>query len=170
MSREIVEKLAEEFHIAYEELAPTFSYKTRKASAVPWKDVPEQNKRLMCAVIEKAMLPKLADERKPMECGHPRACWVELKAEAPDGSMQGYAAECSACAERERVRERCASAAIGVSMAPSEMPNDRLMLAQDVRRRCVETIRQLDLTKDLAPSTEEDGPAPASRSNDRPHN
>ncbi|KKM92102.1 hypothetical protein LCGC14_1221710 [marine sediment metagenome] len=41
-------------------------------------------------------------------------------------------------------------------MAPSEMPNDRLMLAQDVRRRCVETIRQLDLTKDLAPSTEEE--------------
>ena len=50
------------------ELAPTFSYKTRKASAVPWKDVPEQNKRLMIAVVEKAMLPEierlLADERE----------------------------------------------------------------------------------------------------------
>ena len=52
--------------------------------------------------------------------------------------------------EREKVRETCASAVIGVSMAPSEMVNDRLMLAQDVRRRCMETIRQLDLTKLVA--------------------
>lgn len=44
------EKLAQIFHETYERLAPEFSYQTRKASAVPWEDVPENNKRLMVAV------------------------------------------------------------------------------------------------------------------------
>ncbi|KKM92101.1 hypothetical protein LCGC14_1221700 [marine sediment metagenome] len=57
------EKLAEQFHESYEELAPAFSYKTRKASAVPWKDVPEQNKKLMIAVSEKVMVPTIQQAR-----------------------------------------------------------------------------------------------------------
>ena len=44
------EKLAQQFHETYERLAPDHGYETRKASAVPWHDVPEQNKRLMIAV------------------------------------------------------------------------------------------------------------------------
>lgn len=44
------EALARRFHETYEALAPTFGYETRRASAVPWEDVPEQNKRLMIAV------------------------------------------------------------------------------------------------------------------------
>lgn len=44
------EELARRFHETYERLAPSFGYETRKASAVPWADVPEQNKRLMIAV------------------------------------------------------------------------------------------------------------------------
>jgi hypothetical protein len=44
------ELLAQKLHESYERLAPNFGYKTRDASAVPWKDVPEQNKRLMIAV------------------------------------------------------------------------------------------------------------------------
>jgi len=44
------EKLARLFHDTYERLAPAFSYKTRKASAVPWADVPPNNKGLMIAV------------------------------------------------------------------------------------------------------------------------
>lgn len=44
------EELAQKFHETYERLAPDFGYKTREASAVPWKDVPEQNKKLMIAV------------------------------------------------------------------------------------------------------------------------
>ena len=44
------EALARQFHEAYERLAPSFGYQTRKASAVPWADVPEQNKTLMIAV------------------------------------------------------------------------------------------------------------------------
>jgi ABC-type nitrate/sulfonate/bicarbonate transport system ATPase subunit len=42
--------VAQAFHEAYERLAPSFGYKTREASAVPWEDVPEQNKNLMIAV------------------------------------------------------------------------------------------------------------------------
>lgn len=41
---------AKAFHEAYERLAPSFGYETRKESAVPWEQVPEQNRALMTAV------------------------------------------------------------------------------------------------------------------------
>lgn len=44
------ETVARMFHDAYERLAPSFGYKTREASAVPWDDVPEPNRSLMIAV------------------------------------------------------------------------------------------------------------------------
>src|SRR5207253_2058401 len=52
----------------YERLAPSFGYQTRKASAVPWSEVPEANKRLMVAVAA-AVRPLIeaearADERR----------------------------------------------------------------------------------------------------------
>ena len=46
------EELAQLFHEEYERRAPEFGYETRKLSAVPWEDVPEQNKQLMVAVAE----------------------------------------------------------------------------------------------------------------------
>ena len=44
-------EIAKAFHETYETLAPRFDYKTREASAVPWEEVPEQNKQLMIAVV-----------------------------------------------------------------------------------------------------------------------
>jgi hypothetical protein len=44
------EELAALFHAEYERLAPDFSYETRKASAVPWDQVPDNSRRLMIAV------------------------------------------------------------------------------------------------------------------------
>lgn len=44
------EKLAEKFHTLYEAFAPEYSYETRAESAVPWEEVPEQNKKLMIRV------------------------------------------------------------------------------------------------------------------------
>ncbi len=49
------EQLARLFHKTYEELAPDFNYETRKASAKPWTDVPENNRRLMIAVAERIL-------------------------------------------------------------------------------------------------------------------
>jgi hypothetical protein len=46
------EKLAERFHELYEHLAPKFGYETRKASAKPWAEVPENNRKLMTTVCE----------------------------------------------------------------------------------------------------------------------
>ena len=46
------EMIAKAFHEAYEKLAPEFGYKTREASAVPWEDVPQQNKDLMIRTVE----------------------------------------------------------------------------------------------------------------------
>lgn len=47
--------VAQAFHEAYERLAPEFAYETREASAVPWKDVPQNNKELMIAVAREIM-------------------------------------------------------------------------------------------------------------------
>jgi hypothetical protein len=52
------ELLARTFHEAYEELAPSFGYQTRKDSRQPWERVPEDNKRLMVATAE-AVIAKL---------------------------------------------------------------------------------------------------------------
>ncbi len=49
-------ELARLFHETYEKLAPDFNYKTRKASAKPWLDVPENNRKLMIAVATKILL------------------------------------------------------------------------------------------------------------------
>lgn len=46
------EAVARAFHETYETLAPHFGYDTREESAVPWADVPEQNKRLMRATVD----------------------------------------------------------------------------------------------------------------------
>lgn len=43
-------QLAQLFHETYERLAPAFGYETREASAKPWAEVPDTNKRLMIAV------------------------------------------------------------------------------------------------------------------------
>ncbi len=58
------ERLAQAFHEAYEELAPQFGYKTREASAVPWADVPENNKRLMIATCERVARAAIEEEGK----------------------------------------------------------------------------------------------------------
>lgn len=46
-----VERIARAFHENYERLAPDYGYRTRRASAVPWSEVPAKNKRLMRATI-----------------------------------------------------------------------------------------------------------------------
>lgn len=41
------ERLARSFHAHYERLAPRFGNATRPNSAVPWDQLPEQNRELM---------------------------------------------------------------------------------------------------------------------------
>lgn len=47
--------IARVFHDTYERLAPKYGYETRKDSAVPWEQVPEKNRRLMIAVVERLL-------------------------------------------------------------------------------------------------------------------
>ena len=49
------EKVAREFHETYERLAPSFGYETRPESAVPWEQVPENNRNLMVAVVRSVL-------------------------------------------------------------------------------------------------------------------
>lgn len=46
------EMIAGIFHATYETLAPEHGYETRKASAVAWEDVPENNRALMIATVQ----------------------------------------------------------------------------------------------------------------------
>lgn len=55
------EQLAQRFHEAYERLAPSYGYETRKDSAKPWSEVPEKNRNLMTAVCGE-MLALLKDD------------------------------------------------------------------------------------------------------------
>ena len=50
------EVIARRFHEEYEHLAPHFHYETRRESAVPWDDVPANNKALMVAVVNALLL------------------------------------------------------------------------------------------------------------------
>lgn len=45
------ERIAREFHEAYERLAAFYGYTTRPESAVPWDDVPQMNRELMIATV-----------------------------------------------------------------------------------------------------------------------
>lgn len=49
------EHAARRAHEAYERLAPTYGYRTREESAVPWRQVPVRNRRLMIAVQEELL-------------------------------------------------------------------------------------------------------------------
>jgi hypothetical protein len=64
------EQLAQFFHESYERLAPQFGYKTRKESAKPWADVPEQNRKLMTAVCAEVLTQaaaQLAEKEREIE-------------------------------------------------------------------------------------------------------
>lgn len=51
MRRDTADQVARRFHEAYERLAPEHGYDTRPESAVPWEQVPANNKALMRAVV-----------------------------------------------------------------------------------------------------------------------
>lgn len=54
-NQQTVEALARQFHEMYERLAPEYGYETRPESAVPWEDVPENNRALMQAVVAEVL-------------------------------------------------------------------------------------------------------------------
>lgn len=61
------ERIAQAFHETYERLAPAHHYETRKASAVPWEDVPEQNRNLMVAVVSDLLDRRVIHASTPFE-------------------------------------------------------------------------------------------------------
>ena len=107
------EALAQRFHEAYERLAPSFGYETREASAKPWADVPDQNKRLMIAVCGE-MLAALSQQPSPVAVGDLAAFGASEAA--------GYLYP-----DEDQRKERaafCESAAHAVSTTPSEGADD----------------------------------------------
>lgn len=49
------QELAQFFHETYERLAPEHRYETRVLSAVPWEEVPADNKALMIATAARVL-------------------------------------------------------------------------------------------------------------------
>ena len=56
------ERIAKRFHEVYEELAPHHGYETRRESAVPWDQVPEQNRGLMIDVVDALLNEDVIEE------------------------------------------------------------------------------------------------------------
>lgn len=99
------ERLAQMFHEAYERLAPSFGYETRKASAKPWAEVPANNRALMTTVaaeILAALRPTAATcgiengEKQPCvkPAGHTGNCRVALR---PEPTPAERAPTCATC-------------------------------------------------------------------------
>lgn len=78
------DEVARLFHEAYERLAPSFGYETRKASAVPWLDVPDNNRRLMTAVVGEVRAALEAAEPIPDE---PEIAAIRERADLPDAAV-----------------------------------------------------------------------------------
>lgn len=49
------EWIARCFHAAYERRAPEFGWETQERSRTEWDDVPEENRKLMIAVVEELL-------------------------------------------------------------------------------------------------------------------
>lgn len=84
------DELAQRFHEAYERLAPSFGYETRRESAVPWAQVPENNRRLMTATVLEAVRP-LMDRIREMEDEIGRLRSWELAGRRVLGTLAGVA-------------------------------------------------------------------------------
>ena len=120
ITEEMAETIARQFHEAYERLAPSFGYETREASAVPWVEVPEENRRLMIAVAGEVAPPiaaqalrrplGLTDEEIRAALGDPTEMYAAFDAEydramglarrvgAPDGEVVARRAAMAAAA------------------------------------------------------------------------
>lgn len=61
------EEIARLFHETYERLAPDFGYETREASAKPWGEVPENNRKLMIAVAGEVLATLQGSAALPSE-------------------------------------------------------------------------------------------------------
>ena len=113
------------------------------------------------------------DCRELLSCGHPKACLVDVtpansRIFRGDGVEERFV-KCSACVEREKVREMCAKNlernAEHLEMLTRTEDNQEVgpTLIQGWKdnahslRLQADAIRQLDLTKDLAPSSTEAG-------------
>lgn len=73
------ELIARAFHETYERLAPEHGYKTRRASAVPWDQVPGQNRALMTAVCMDLLASRvIADSAVPAQDGQDAVEIVDL--------------------------------------------------------------------------------------------
>ncbi len=49
------ERIARWFHAAYETHAPSHGYETRTETAVPWDDLPDNNRSLMLATVREVV-------------------------------------------------------------------------------------------------------------------
>jgi hypothetical protein len=147
--------VAEAFHNSYERLAPDFGYKTREASAVPWEDVPEQNRSLMVAVAAELLAagfvagqaaPDAEIEGLKNALAASRATTVEqVRALWQDSIDKALAGEldwpptaailplCTTLAAEEQTRRKEAEAALAAGQAAGPESDLRLYLRTALR-------------------------------------
>lgn len=106
------ELLAQTFHDIYEELAPSFGYETREASAKPWAEIPEANRALMIAVAERLLRGRLHDAAMvyAYELGHSEArrdgvCGVTWPADVAEHVPPAWSGACALRPEHAGLHE-----------------------------------------------------------------
>jgi hypothetical protein len=117
------EAIARTFHEAYERLAPSFDYETREASAVPWEDVPEQNRSLMVAVVGEVLASLRSTSRDSDPPVTAAQQMTDLAAEYRRGFVDGSTSRDSEVREAIEALRRL----IGLQLRPEAAPTqDRL--------------------------------------------
>jgi hypothetical protein len=104
-SSDEIDRIARSFHEAYERLAPEHGYATRRESAVPWDQVPENNKKLMRAVVAEIIPAEVVALRAELAEAHEtRELAIQNGAHNVDVLHQQLVRERAAreAAERER--------------------------------------------------------------------
>lgn len=62
MDQNETERVARRFHDIYEQLAPSFGWKTQEQSAVAWSELPDENRKLMIATVG-VIMQELSQEK-----------------------------------------------------------------------------------------------------------
>lgn len=65
-----VVEIAKQFHTTYESFAPHHGWETQRRSRVVWDEVPEENKTLMMAVVNKLLIDGIIEPGKNLSYGN----------------------------------------------------------------------------------------------------
>ena len=158
MSIDQILELAEQFHDAYERLAPEYGYETRPETAVAWDYLPDNNRSLMLAVVTEVVGPLLSQLREQRERAEIAERATEIAGEYADAARRTVGEQREAL-ERYEGALRSVSAT-GTTVVESFAVGDAAGLAYNIHRLDLDLNVIDDALAALVPNTEGEGTGP----------